>query len=241
MTSVDLPAPQRVLAIGAHPDDIEFGAAATLAKWAAAGAQVHMLVVTDGSKGTWDRTADTATLVATRRVEQGAAAGVIGAAGVHFGSAVDGELAVDPALEAAVCEVLRRVRPDVVLAHDPWRRHRIHPDHARAGEVAVRAIVAARDPHFFADQGLEPVRPATALFFESDAADHVETVEPAHAAAKIDALLAHRTQWRSTMGIDDDPARQRARFVARVTAGLRAAGGRVGRSLGEAFLRVDGW
>ena len=64
--SVDLAVPGRVLAVGAHPDDIEFGCGATLAKWSAAGCAVHLLVLTDGSKGTWDPDADPAALAATR-------------------------------------------------------------------------------------------------------------------------------------------------------------------------------
>ena len=59
---VDLPVPARALAIGAHPDDIEFGCGATLAKWAAAGCDINHLVLTDGSKGTWDPAADTGAL-----------------------------------------------------------------------------------------------------------------------------------------------------------------------------------
>ena len=71
--------PRSALAIGAHPDDVEFGAGGTLAKWAAAGCVVHHLVLTDGSKGTWDASADTVALVARRRDEQRAAAKALGA------------------------------------------------------------------------------------------------------------------------------------------------------------------
>ncbi|MFZ2440855.1 MAG: PIG-L family deacetylase, partial [Ilumatobacteraceae bacterium] len=74
LISHDLPTPTSALAIGAHPDDVEFGCGATLAKWAAAGCLVHHLVLTDGSKGTWNASADVATLIATRRHEQRAAA-----------------------------------------------------------------------------------------------------------------------------------------------------------------------
>ena len=72
--TVDLDVPACALAIGAHPDDIEFGAGGTLAKWAAAGCVVHHLVCTDGSKGTWDVDADTVALVARRQDEQREAA-----------------------------------------------------------------------------------------------------------------------------------------------------------------------
>ena len=74
--------PERALAIGAHPDDIEFGAGGTLAKWAAEGTEITMLVVTDGSKGTWDEDLAPAMLVAIRKDEQLAAARTLGAAHV---------------------------------------------------------------------------------------------------------------------------------------------------------------
>ena len=103
----DLPVPARVLAVGAHPDDIEFGCGATLAKWAAAGAEIELCVLTDGSKGTWDAASDLAALVATRREEQHAAAARLGAAAVHFIGCVDGELVADRATTEAVCRVIR--------------------------------------------------------------------------------------------------------------------------------------
>ena len=70
ITSVNLDVPKVALAIGAHPDDVEFGCGATLAKWSAAGCVVHHLVCTDGSKGTWNPDADTTTLAVTRQDEQ---------------------------------------------------------------------------------------------------------------------------------------------------------------------------
>ena len=71
--TLDLPVPRIALAVGAHPDDVEFGCGGTLAKWAAGGCTVHHLVCTDGAKGSWDPTADTATLVLVRQAEQRAA------------------------------------------------------------------------------------------------------------------------------------------------------------------------
>ena len=79
MTTVDVPVPGRALAIGAHPDDIEFGCGATLAKWAAAGCEASLLVCTDGSKGTWDANADIAALVERRQAEQSEASRRLGA------------------------------------------------------------------------------------------------------------------------------------------------------------------
>ncbi len=236
--TVDLPVPARVLAIGAHPDDIEFGAGATLAKWADAGAAVTFCVCTDGAKGTWDGDADLGALVARREAEQHEAATLTGATGIELLRYVDGELVDDLAAREAVCRVIRRTRPDVVLGHDPVRPYRLHPDHRQAGLLTFGAIVAARDPHFFPEQGLAPHRPSTLLCFEPAQVTHVENVH-GYVDRKIAALLAHRSQWRSTMGIHDRPDDDRAAFAARQHAEARAAGLRAGMRAAEAFARVD--
>src|SRR5882762_2927670 len=139
----ELTAPSSALAIAAHADDVEFGAGGTLAKWAAAGCVVHHLVCTDGSKGTWNPLADVPALVVARRAEQREAARRLGATGeVVFLGAVDGELTSDLAMRGRVAEVIRRLRPEVVLGHDPWKRYRLHPDHRHAGLLACDGIVA---------------------------------------------------------------------------------------------------
>jgi len=227
VTTTDAGLPARVLAIGAHPDDIEFGCGATLARWAREGAHVELLVLTDGSKGSWEPEQDLAALVATRRNEQRAAARTLGARGVHYLDAVDGELEADAHRREQVCKVIRAVRPDVVLGHDPWKRYRLHPDHRRAGELVIDGIVAARDPHFFPTAGT-PHRPSRLLFFEAQEIDHIEPVSEEDMKAKIDALLCHKSQWRSTMGIDinsGDVEGQRAAFEARLRAELNEVGG----------------
>ncbi len=228
MTGLDLPVPGRALAIGAHGDDVEFACGATLAKWAAAGSEVHLILLTDGSKGTWDPGADLDTLVEIRRQEQKAAAVALGLASVGFLDLVDGELGSGAAERAAVCAAIRRARPQLVLGHDPWKRYRLHPDHRHAGWLTLDAVVAARDPHFFPDQGLEPHRPEQLLLFEAEVEDHFEQVD-GYLEAKLEALLCHRSQWRSTMGIEEDSldaAAQRAAFVARVTKEADATGRR---------------
>ena len=166
--TTNLPTPERVLAIAAHPDDIEFECGATLAKWAAAGAVVNHLICTDGSKGTWDENADTVALVDIRKDEQREAAKRLGATGeVYFLGAVDGELTAELQWRREVARVIRVTRPDVVLGHDPWKRWRLHPDHRNAGFLAVEGIVAARDPFFFPELDLPRHRPDTLLLFET--------------------------------------------------------------------------
>ncbi len=234
-------APATALAIGAHPDDIEFGCGATLAKWADAGCNVSLLVCTDGSKGTWDTSANPQALTACRKTEQSEAARLLGARGeVRFLGEIDGELEVTLALRSRMARIIRELRPQVVLGHDPWQRWRLHPDHRAAGFLCCDAVVAARDPHFFPEHDLEHHRPAELLVFESEAPDHVEQVTFAHIEAKVNALLAHESQFQSTHGIGtDDDGTDSADFRLRVYEKCRTAGRRVGLAYGEAFKRIE--
>jgi LmbE family N-acetylglucosaminyl deacetylase len=239
--STDLPAPARALAIGAHPDDVEFGCGATLAKWAAAGAAVTLVVLTDGSKGTWDPHAEPAELVEIRHREQREAATVLGLAGVEFLDRPDGELGSSLPERALVCEAIRRARPDVVLGHDPWKRYRLHPDHRHAGWLLLDGVVAARDHHFFPDQGLPPHRPGRILLFEAEETDHLEQVDR-HLDTKVRALLCHRSQWPSTMRINaraPDGDAQLEGFVGRVRDEADAAGRAAGIGPAEGFKLLD--
>jgi LmbE family N-acetylglucosaminyl deacetylase len=237
VTTLDRRVPRRVLAIGAHPDDIEFGCGATLAKWADRGAEVHLCICTDGAKGSWDAAADTRALIDTRQTEQRAAAAVLGATGVEFLGYVDGELDHGLPARSAVAAVIRRIRPDLVLGHDPWAAARIHPDHRHAGFLAIEGIVAARDPHFFPEQGLDAHRPDALLLFEAEHPDHVERVDR-WMDRKIEALLRHRSQWRSTMGIDERPEEQLAAFIGRLHDDAQSEGVRGGVCAGEAFRTI---
>jgi LmbE family N-acetylglucosaminyl deacetylase len=239
--SIDLPVPESALAIGAHADDVEFGAGATLTKWARAGTAVHLLVLTDGSKGTWEPETSLPELVAERRREQEKAAAVLGIAEVTSFDFIDGELVSDAVGQARVCEALRTVRPEVVLGHDPWARYRLHPDHRHAGFLVTDAIVAARDPHFFPEQGLAPHRPAHLLLFEAETPDHLERVDDS-IDTKIEALLCHRTQWVTTMRIDADSPDvdiQRDAFARRTREEAAATGRPAGLAFAEAFKRID--
>lgn len=237
---LDLPVPAVALAIAAHPDDVEFQCGATLAKWAAQGCVVHHLICTDGAKGTWDPHADKRALVARRQDEQRAAARALGATGqVVFLGAVDGELEATVALRGLVAYWIRALRPDVVLGHDPWRRWRLHPDHRAAGFLACDGIVAARDPHFFPEHDVAHHRPRTLLLFETEEPNHVEDVT-GFGGHKADALLAHESQFETTMGITTThDAAQRAAFAARVDAELEQTGRLAGVPRAEAFRSID--
>ncbi len=234
-----LEVPERALAIAAHPDDIEFECGATLAKWSAAGCEVHHLVCTDGSKGTWDAEADQGALVQLRREEQREAARRLGATGeVWFLDAVDGELEAGLENRREVARIIRLARPNVVLAHDPWKRWRLHPDHRNAGFLAVDGVVAARDPFFFPELELERHRPDTLLLFESEEPDHVEDVT-GFADHKVHALLAHESQFETTMVIGEESDADAAAFRDRELQQMRQAAAGSPFELGEAFRRID--
>src|SRR4029077_851780 len=94
------------------------------------------------------------------------AAKVLGVAGLRFLRRVDGELANDEAARSALALAIRDLTPEVVLSHDPWLPYRLHPDHQAAGHLAVHALVAARDPHFFPEHRLPPHPPEAQVPFQ---------------------------------------------------------------------------
>lgn len=232
-----LPVPTRALAIGAHPDDIEFGAGGTLAGWARAGCHVVMAVMTDGSKGSWDPGEDPAALLRRRAAEQRAAAAELGAGEVVLLDHVDGELENTMELRAQVAVLIRTHRPDVLLSHDPWARYEIHPDHRATGWAVVDGAVAARDHLFFPEQELAHHRPAFLLLWSAAEPDHWEDVA-ATLPVKLAALLRHESQHRTTMGDAGESDRERNEFEHR----LREQAGRQGEAVAlraaEAFKRI---
>jgi LmbE family N-acetylglucosaminyl deacetylase len=237
--SLNLPTPTTALAVGAHPDDVEFGCGGTLAKWAAAGCRIHHLICTDGSRGTWDPDEDTARLVVVRQEEQRAASRALGGKGeVAFLGWPDGELEAGLHQRWQVAYWIRKIRPDVVLGHDPWRRYRLHPDHRNAGFLVTDGIVAARDPQFFPEQAEPPHRPQALLLFEAEEVDHIEDVTTS-VEAKLAALLAHRSQLRSTMHITDaNSGAEVRRFREKETRRLAEFGSQAGVPLGEGFKLI---
>jgi LmbE family N-acetylglucosaminyl deacetylase len=156
---------ERVLVIFSHPDDAEFGAAATIAHLTAAGARVDYVVTTDGGKGTDDPAVTSAQLTAMREAEQRAAADLLGVSEiVHLGYP-DGYLTPSLDLRRDIVRQIRRFRPDLVIAQNPVRRQDGnpfvgHPDHLATGEATLAAVYpAARDRLNFPElleEGLEP-------------------------------------------------------------------------------------
>lgn len=236
--ALEFPVPARALSIAAHADDAEFGAGGTLAKWADAGCEVTLLIATDGSKGSWDPDQDPAGLAAARREEARAAAKVMGASSdVIFLDHVDGELHHSPALQEVLAGWIRRLRPDVVLSWDPWKRYMLHPDHREIGWAACDAVVAARDHLFFPHQLVDGVgkhRPQALLLYAADDPDHFEDIS-ATFDRKIEALLCHTSQSQSTMQDAASAEEGRASFEARIADWCRAMGEPAALPLAESF------
>jgi len=233
-----LPIPERVMAIGAHPDDVEFGAGATIFNWVSQGTDVVIVVATDGSKGSWDPTIERAALIEQRKREQRKAAMVLGAAKIEWLDQIDGELQHTPELRREIARLIRIHRPDVVLTHDPWQRYQLHQDHRATGLLAVDAVVAAREPLFYPDQGLDPHRPSTVLLWSADEPDHAEPITALAFDAKIEALLCHASQSETTLGsaaLSDDA---RAQFIERVDDWQRTSASRFDIDRAETFKRI---
>lgn len=226
------------MAIGAHPDDVEFGAGGTIFNWTSSGSEAAIVVVTDGSKGSWDPSIDRSLLVEERRHEQQRAAAILGVASIDWLDQIDGELAHTPELREEIARLIRLHRPDVVLTHDPWQRYQLHPDHRTTGFLTVDAVVAAREPLFYADQGLEPHRPSSILLWSADDPDHAEPVDGRAFDAKIAALLCHASQSATTMGDAARSGDARDRFVERVDGWLRSSASRFGTDRAEVFKRI---
>ena len=136
--------PRRALFVGAHPDDVDFGAGGLLALWAAAGCAVTVVCVTDGDSGGFDEAVPRADVPGLRRAEQEEAARLLGAHDVRFLGRPDGWVQVDRALRRDLARLVRELRPEAVVTHAPERDYRFvftyHPDHLATGSAVLAAV-----------------------------------------------------------------------------------------------------
>jgi LmbE family N-acetylglucosaminyl deacetylase len=190
-----------VLVITAHPDDVDFGAAGSVAVWTRAGVDVTYCIVTDGDAGGSDLSVPRADMAMLRRDEQRKAAAAVGVTDLHFLGFPDGRLEATLELRRAMTAVIRRVRPDRVVTQSPernWSRiYASHPDHLAAGEAAICAVYPdARNPFAFPDlleEGLEPHTVPEVWLMATERADRAVDVTPVY-EAKLAALRSHLSQ-----------------------------------------------
>ncbi len=194
--------PERVLMIQAHPDDAEFGQGGTIAKWAAAGAEIIYCSITSGDKGTKDPNITGEELAALREAEQLEAAKVLGVKEVIFLRYADAELVPDLNLRRDLTRVIRQVRPTALMCFDPTTRFHgdgyiNHPDHVAAGEASLAAVFpSCRDRRTFPellDEGLEPIDVNSIYLFGTAVADCFVDVSD-YMETKIAALRCHASQ-----------------------------------------------
>lgn len=185
-----------ILAVSAHPDDVEFTTGGSLARWISEGWLVYLAVCTDGGKGTQDPTVKPVELATQRRAEQLAAAEALGVTEVFFLDYPDGELNQSTRLVVELAQIIRQVRPDRIVGWDPWHRYELHPDHRAAGQAALDAVLAAGNPHYFPeflDEGLHPHAVPEVYLFGAEQPDTwvdiTTTIEQ-----KLNAIACHKSQ-----------------------------------------------
>lgn len=197
--------PADVLIVVAHPDDAEFGAAGTVARWTREGKQIVYVVCTSGEKGTTDRSMRPEHLAEIREGEQMAAARVLGVRGVVFLRLPDQGLEDTPEFRKLLVREIRTYRPHTVVTSDPYRRYVWHRDHRTVGQVTLDAVFPFARDHLaypdLLDEGLEPHKVKEMLFFGSDDVNFRSDIT-ATFELKIAALRCHETQMRE-IGVPD--------------------------------------
>lgn len=201
----ELPDIERAMVIVAHPDDPEFSAGGTVGLLARRGVEVTYLILTDGSKGSDDRSVSKDELIAIRRKEQRAAADLLGVERVVFFDEPDGHLTNSYELQRDVVRELRRFKPDVVITFDPQRfyfedRYINHSDHRVAGAVAFAAVFpASQNFRYFPElleEGFEP-HYVREVWISGAAEPNFEVETEETFELRIEALQAHASQFGS--------------------------------------------
>lgn len=228
----------RILVVTAHPDDVDFGAAGTVAQWTRQGIEVAYGIVTNGDAGGFDQAVARGEIPAIRQAEQRAAGEAVGVTDIRFLGYRDGELSVTHELRRDISRLIRQVRPQRMVIQSPDRNwNRIpasHPDHLATGEAAICAVYPdARNPFahpsLLLDEGLEAWSVPEVWLMGSPHADHYVDVTDTF-PAKMAAIGAHASQLPAPGEIE-----------ARVRQWLEAAaeqGGLPSGRLAEAFQVV---
>jgi LmbE family N-acetylglucosaminyl deacetylase len=221
-----------IMVIIAHPDDAEFGAAGSIAKWVADGKSAIYVVCTNGEKGSSDRNLSSETLARMRQQEQLDAVQQLGVSDVVFLGMPDQGLEDTPAFRESIVKEIRRYQPKIVLSPDPYRRYLWHRDHRIVGQVVMDSLFPyARDHLAYPEmlrQGLEPHKVREVYFFGAEEVNqHIDITETF--PQKLAALRCHASQIREMrVGDLEEWLKERCRNMAEGTS----------CKLAEAFHRV---
>lgn len=226
----------RALVVSAHPDDMEFGSAGTIAKWADEGAEVTLCIATDGSTGTQDRELMGPPLAGIRQQESGEAAAVLGISEVVWLGYRDGYTEYSLDLRRDLARVFRRFRPHRFMVMDPAPtvedRFVNHPDHRAVGQASLDTVLTAGTTpgHFpeLLEEGLEPWRGLRELWIMGPGSKPVVSDVTTTIDRKIEALMCHKSQV-------GDNADEVASFVRQFTA---EQGKQAGFDYAESFQMI---
>jgi LmbE family N-acetylglucosaminyl deacetylase len=230
---------ERVLVVMAHPDDVDFSSAGSIATWTKAGIEVAYCIVTDGDAGGFDPAVPRSEIAGIRQAEQRAAAETVGVTDVTFLGYPDGRLTVTHEVRRDISRQIRRVRPQRVVCSHPVRNlqriYASHPDHLAAGEAALCAVYPdARNPfahpELLADEGLEAWSVSEVWTTGGETPNHYVDVTDAY-DIKVSALLSHKSQMP---GVDD-----LHRLLQEWMGAQAAAAGLAEGRLAEAFQVID--
>ncbi len=226
--------PQRVLVVIPHPDNAEFWCGGTVARWVKDGSQVHFVLCTDGGKGTSDPEISADELGSLREKQQQESGKILGVQEVVLLHHSDGELEDTREFRREIVRQIRRVKPEVVMCPEPYRKNLAwHRDHRVTGQVTLDAVFPyARDHlHFeelWRDEGLEPHKTGTVLFWGTEQADTFLDINDT-VGAKTKALLCHQSQ----MSRSHEELEQFVRECA------EAAGADQGYRYAESFRKIN--
>ena len=229
---------ERVLVVTAHPDDVDFGAAGTVANMTDVGIEVVYCLVTDGQAGGFDHSIPRPEMAAIRREEQTKAAAEVGVTRLVFLGHMDGEAVADMQLRHDISEVIREIRPQVVITQNPVRNldstYGSHPDHIATGEATMCAVYPdARNPFAFPGQPCSQLDDWAVdevwVMLGAEAHDFVDITSQLD--RKIRALRCHESQHR-----DPDAMESRVREWWKAIATER---GRPEGTSAEAFRVVN--
>ena len=223
-----------ILGIAAHPDDLDFSASGTFAKWVKEGYDCYYLIATDGSKGSDDPKMTREKLITLRKKEQKDAAKILGIKDVFFLNHTDTQLVADLTLKKEIVRFIRKLKPDIVVTLDPTfvyskvRGFINHTDHRAAGQAAMDAVFPlARDRLTFQElerEGLTPHK--VKMLYLTNFDDPTDIVNISDTIdIKIRALKAHKTQ-------------EREKAIARIKKWSRILGKKKGYQFAEGFVKL---